>query len=143
MAKIKTIILSDEERAALDRAWRQGKTHDFRQRCQMVLQKAQGRRSKDVAAQLGCCEPVVNTWVGRYQAQGLAGLANKPGQGRKSILHRDTDLAAVREAVKKNRQRLSQAKAELEEQLGKEFSTLTLKRFLKKTVAATNASDAP
>ena len=141
MAKIKTIILSDEERAALDRAWRQGKTHDFRQRCQMVLQKAQGGRSKDVAERLGCCEPVVNTWVKRYQAQGLAGLANKPGQGRKSILHRDSDLAAVREAVRNNRQRLSQARAELEQELGKEFSVLTLKRFLKKTVAATSAFD--
>ncbi|MBV9848831.1 MAG: helix-turn-helix domain-containing protein [Armatimonadetes bacterium] len=143
MAKIKTLTLSDEERTALDRAWRQGKTHDYRQRCLMVLQKAQGRRSKDVAAQLGCCEPVVNTWVTRYQAEGLAGLANRPGQGRKSILQKDTDLAAVRQAVQASRQRLSQAKAELEQELGKGFSTLTLRRFLKKTVAATNASDAP
>lgn len=137
MAKIKTITLSDDERTALDYAWRHGKTHDYRQRCQMVLQKAQGLRSKDVAAQLGCCEPIVNTWLKRYQAAGLAGLATKKGQGRKSILQRDSDLAAVREAVKNNRQRISQAKAELTETLGKEFSTLTLKRFLKKTVAAT------
>jgi transposase len=95
-----------------------------------------------VAAQFGCCEQVVNSWVKRYQDAGLAGLKTRKGRGRKAILSEDTDLKAVREAVQQNRQRLSQAKAELEEQLGRGFSTLTLKRFLKKTVAATNASDA-
>ena len=36
------------------------------------------------------------------------------------------------------RQRISVARAELEESLGKEFSISSLKRFLKKTVDATN-----
>ena len=143
MAKIKVLLLSDAERAALDQGWRQGKSHAFRQRCLLVLQKAQGRRSKDIAAQLGCCEPVVNDWVTRYQAEGLEGLKTKKGRGRKPILSKDTDLAAVRAAVRENRQRLSLAKAELEQQLGKEFSVLTLKRFLKKTVAATRGYGAP
>ena len=62
----------------------------------------------------------------------------KKGRGRKSILRQETDLAAVRRAVQDSRQRISHARAELEQELGKEFSTLTLKRFLKKTVAATN-----
>lgn len=143
MAKIKVLTLSDAERAALDQGWRQGKSHAFRQRCLLVLQKAQGRRSKDIAAQFGCCEPVVNTWVKRYRDAGLEGLKTKKGRGRKAILCKDTDLAAVRKAVQENRQRLSLAKAELEQELGKEFSTLTLKRFLKKTVAATRGYDAP
>jgi hypothetical protein len=43
--------------------------------------------------------------------------------------------------VQENRQRVSLAQAELQEELGKEFSTLTLKRFLKKTVAASSAFD--
>lgn len=137
MAKIKVVSLSEAERAALDHGWRQGKSHAFRQRCLLVLQKAQGCRSKDVAAQFGCCEQVVNSWVQRYQDEGLAGLATKQGRGRKAILSKDSDLEAVRAAVKNNRQRISLARAELEEALGKEFSTLTLKRFLKKTVAAT------
>ena len=145
MAKIKVLLLSDAERAALDQGWRQGKSHAFRNAAALllVLQKAQGRRSKDIAAQLGCCEPVVNDWVTRYQAEGLEGLKTKKGRGRKPILSKDTDLAAVRAAVQENRQRLSLAKAELEQQLGKEFSVLTLKRFLKKTVAATRGYGAP
>jgi transposase len=83
-------------------------------------------------------EVVVNTWLKRYKEQGLSGLVIRKGRGRRSILQKDTDLAAVRRAVQNNRQRVSLAKAELEQELGKEFGVLTLKRFLKKTVAATN-----
>ncbi|MFT2011598.1 hypothetical protein ACMA1I_23210 [Pontibacter sp. 13R65] len=48
------------------------------------------------------------------------------------------DLEQVRQAVVGERQRLGQAKLLLEQQLGKEFSLKTLKRFLKKLSAATN-----
>jgi len=47
----------------------------------------------------------------------------------------------VRAAVVAERQRLSQAKLLLEQQLGKEFSLKTLRRFLKKLSAATNGSE--
>jgi len=75
---------------------------------------------------------VVNTWLNRYQAHGLDGLKTRRGQARRPILQADTDLAAVRRAVQNNRQRVSLAKAELTKELGKEFPTLTLRRFLKK-----------
>ena len=142
MAKIKGIALTDGERAALERAWREGKSHAFRQRCQMVLLKAQARRSREVAEQVGCCEVVVNTWLKRYREQGLDGLRTRRGRGRRAIL-RGTDLEAVRRAVQDSRQRVSLARAELEQELGKEFSTLTLKRFLKKTAAASSEFDGP
>jgi transposase len=142
MAKIKGVVLSEAERAALERAWRTGKSHEYRQRCRMVLLKGQSLRSREVAQQVGCCEPVVNTWLKRYQEHGLDGLKTRRGRGRKAILQPETDLAAVRRAVQKSRQRVSLAKAELQEELGKEFSTLTLKRFLKKTAAASSELDA-
>ena len=143
MAKIRSIELSRDERAALEKAWRQSKSHAFRQRCQMILLKSDARSSKDVAKQVGCCEVVVNTWLTRYQQSGFDGLKTKAGQGRQAILKKETDLAAVRLAVQQNRQRVSLAKAELEQELGKKFSTLTLKRFLKKTAAASSEFDEP
>jgi len=141
MAKIKSVKLSADERAALERAWRHGKSHALRQRCRMVLLKAERRTSKDVAEQVGCCEVVVNTWLARYRAQGLAGLQTRQGQGRRPILNREADLEAVRRAVQQNRQRVSLARAELTEELGKGFSDLTLRRFLKKVAAASGAFD--
>lgn len=144
MAKIKSIQLSDDERAALEKQWRYGQSHALRQRCRMILLKAQALKSKEVAKQVGCCEMVVNNWLARYRADGMDGLKTKSGQGRKPILNGEDDLAAVRRAVQQNRQRVSLARAELQEELGKGFSDPTLRRFLKridqKTVAATSAS---
>ena len=139
MAKIKSVALTSNQRAVLENASRHGKSYSFRQRCRMILLKADKRTSKDVAQQVGCCEVVVNSWLKRYQEQGFAGLKTKAGQGRLPILNKETDLAAVRQAVQQNRQRVSLAKAELQQQLGKEFSTQTLTRFLKKTVAASES----
>lgn len=107
----------------------------------MILLKAKHLTSKEVAKQVGCCEVVVNTWLKRYQVEGLDGLKIRSGRGRRTILQRETDLEAVRRAVQANRQQVSLAKAELTKELGKEFSSLTLKRFLKKTVAASSEFD--
>jgi len=141
MAKVKSIELTSDERNALEKGQKHGQSAGLRQRCQMILLKAQKLSSQEVARQVGCCEVVVNTWLRRYQRQGFAGLQTRQGQGRRPILQTETDLEAVRRAVQANRQRISLAKAELEQELGKQFSTLTLQRFLKKMVAASSACD--
>ena len=63
-------------------------------------------------------------------AAGLAGLANAPGQGRPAILGTD-DADRVKAAVKANRQQLKDVTASLHQELNKDFSPRTLKRFLK------------
>ena len=77
----------------------------------------------------------------RFTEQGIDGLKVAAGRGRKGILQKHSDLEAVRRAVQNSRQRISLAKAELEQELGKEFSLLTLRRFLKKTVAQSCSHD--
>ncbi len=145
MSRLTKIVLSEEERAALESGYKHGKTHPFRQHCHMILLKVQKRTSKDIGEQLGCCLVSVNHWVARYQAEGIEGLPIREGRGRRAILRailqEETDLPAVRLAVQANRQRLRLAQDALQEELGKQFSTATLKRFLKKTVADTIAYD--
>ena len=140
MGRIKSIELTGEERAALERGYRDGKTRAFRTRCQIILLKSCGLRSVEIAEQVGCCEVVINNWLKRYQERGISGLSTQQGQGRKPILHAVEDLEKVRVAVQSHRQRISVAKAELESELGKTFSNMTLKRFLKNIVADTSAS---
>ncbi|MDQ3635033.1 MAG: helix-turn-helix domain-containing protein [Acidobacteriota bacterium] len=137
MGKIKVIELTKKQCEALENGYRHGTTHSFRQRCQMVLLKSEKRTSSEVVAILGGCEMTVNNWLNRYVAEGIKGLQTKPGRGRKAILQA-TDLEQVKEAVKRSRQKISVARVELEETLGKEFSNSSLKRYLKKTLAATN-----
>jgi transposase len=141
MGKIKTIELTPEQQAELEKGYHEGHSHAFRLRCHMILLKSQQRSSAQIAQMLGCCEVVVNTWLQRYQAQGIGGLHTKPGRGRKAILNAETDLAQVKAAVQSNRQRISLAKAGLEEVLGKNFSQKTLERFVKNMVLAINESE--
>ena len=137
MGKIKVIELTNEQRTELENGYRTGKSHTFRQRCQIVLLKTENRTSLEVADILGVCEIVVNNWVKRYETEGLEGLPTRAGRGRKTILQA-VDLEQVKAAVKQSRQRISVARAELKESLGKEFSSSSLKRYLKKTLAAIN-----
>ena len=140
MGKVRIPELTEEQRKALEEGYHQGKQHCFRKRCQMILLKSQGYPSKQIAAIVGGCEVVVNTWLDRFEVEGVAGLRNKPGQGKKPILDPTTDSVAIEDAVKKNRQQLKLARLEAKAALKKEFSLKTLKRFLKKTAADTNAS---
>lgn len=138
MGRFIKITLDDKTRAALEEGNRHDQSHTFRQRCHIVLLKAQGRTSKEIAAIFGCHEKSVNDWLHRYGSQGIEGLRTKPGRGRPSILSEAQDAARVRKAVREHRQRISQAKAALEADLGKEFSQRTLVRFLKNLTADIN-----
>lgn len=137
MGRFIKVELTDDQRKELENGYRNGKSHAFRIRCQMVLLKSEGRKSQDIADFLGFCQQAVNNWLNRYKNEGISGLRVKEGRGRRSILSPTEDLEAVKKAVTKHRQRISVAKAELEETLGKEFSTRTLDRYLKILTADT------
>ena len=138
MGKTKVIQLSDRQRQALEDGYRNGRSHAFRERCQMILLKSENRTSSEIARFLGCHKITVHEWVKRFEGEGIEGLQTRPGRGRRAILQAATDLSRVRAAVIRSRQRIGLARAELEDELQKPFSTTTLKRFLKKTIAASN-----
>jgi transposase len=106
-----------------------------------MLLKSEARSSEDIATIVGCCEMSVNNWVNRYKSEGIQGLTTKPGRGRKAILASVSDTEKIKAVVQENRQRLSVAKAELEEALEKQFSQKTLERHLKKVLVTINASE--
>lgn len=140
MGKPRTIELKPAEREALEQAFRTDTSHAFRQRCQIVLFKSEGRTSKEVAQLVKQHYVSVNAWLNRYQQAGLDGLRTKPGRGRKALLNKETDATLVRQVVQNERQRLNQAKGQIESQTGRSMSLKTLQRFLKNLTAATDAS---
>ena len=71
MGRIKYIELSECEHQALEREYRKGKTHSYRQRCKGVLLKSERQTSAEVARQLDCNQVTVNVWLKRYE-QGVA-----------------------------------------------------------------------
>ena len=124
MPRVTVIELDAAAHLALQRGYEQGHSPAFGKRCQMILLKSAGRTSSEIGPIVGSCEMSVHNWVHRYQQEGLAGLHTRPGQGRQAILQ-ECDLEAVQAAVKEHRQRLSVAKAEWEQTLGKSFCRKT------------------
>ena len=145
MSRVNTPVLEPAAQTALEELYKQSANHTLRQRCQLVLLKAAGRGSKDVAAVVGLCQASVDSWVKRYRTEGLNGLYTKPGRGRKPLLTVVADEAAVRQAVSENRQRISLAKAEWERERAAGEPAVkrdTFRAFLKVLVADINASAA-
>ena len=138
--KAKVLKITSAQRTELTQGYKNKKSSTFSRRCHIILLKSEGRTSKDIAQILGITIQPVNKWAKRFEEKGIAGLKTKPGQGRKLILNKEEDEAKVKAAIKKERQRLTHAKAELETELGKTFSLKTLKRFLKNLSAPGNAS---
>ena len=134
--KSKLIELSSEVRKELEEGYRHSSTHCFRQRCKMILLKSDGYTSSAIAVLLATNAVSVNNWLKRYRVTGVEGLKTNGGQGRKSIL-KEEHLSIVRAAVEQERQRLSQARQIIEENIGTKMSNDTLTRFLKVMTAVT------
>lgn len=128
--KSKVLKLDLSARSELEKGYRTGRGV-FSRRCHIILLKSEGRSGEEIAQIVGTNIISVYRWINRYETEGLSGLITRPGRGRKSILNEQTDAEKVKAAVKKERQRLKNAKEDLEGELGKKFSLKTLHRFLK------------
>ncbi len=131
MGRVNTPKINEVQKQELYLGFKTGATHCFRMRCHAILLKAEGRTSKEVGQLTDMCHISVNSWLARYNKEGITGLQTKAGRGRKPILKKETDEETVRKIVKENRQRLQTAKAEWEIQSHKSVSRTTFRRFLK------------
>lgn len=78
MGKIKVLELSEAQRLALTEGFRQGGKHCFRMRCRAVLLKAEGLSLAAAGRQTEMSNVSVNSWVKRFQAEGIKGLETRP-----------------------------------------------------------------
>jgi len=92
MARPITVIeLTPEERGELTRRTRAttaSKRDSFR--AQIILYRAAGKREIDVAQLLQTSLTTVSLWSRRFEQQGVEGLTDKPGRGRKPYLPVET-----------------------------------------------------
>jgi biotin operon repressor len=79
-----TIHLTPEEHRTL-LAWQRSTTirAGLRRRAQMILLVAEGRSITAIAATVGISRHFVYKWVQRFREQGVAGLVDRPGRGRR------------------------------------------------------------
>ena len=130
-----TFIASFKE--SLETCYKTSSNHSLRHRCKIVLLYSEGYSVKNIASIMDTNTMSVYKWLKRFQTSGILGLHTKTGQGRPPILQQE-HLEIVRAAVEQERQRLSQARQIVEENIGKKMSNETLTRFLKVITAVTN-----
>ena len=94
---------------------------------------SQGVEVSDLTIIFKVSRITVYNWLNRWDSDGLPGLYNRKGQGRKPILT-DADSVQVEERVWENCQQLKEVRTKLKADLSRDFSDKTLKRFLKSLV---------
>jgi len=110
IGKIKTIELTDKERLQLEEGFRLGRSHSFRMRCRAILLKSNDLTSKEVGIQTEMTHISVNSWVKRFECEGVTGLDTRPRRGRKPIID-SYDEDAVRRAIENDRQSVKKVKS--------------------------------
>jgi transposase len=92
------VVLSAQERDVLERWARRPKSAQaLALRCRIVLAAADGERSNEIAARLGCSTQTVGRWRGRFARRGLDGLHDEPRPGKpRSISDADVERVIVK-----------------------------------------------
>lgn len=99
---ISLVELTGEEEEELRRRLRAGTTPSRdAQRARIVLLRARGIRQADVAREVGASIATVNKWSQRFGRQGLDGLADRPGRGRKGSIPASVVERVVEKAGKR------------------------------------------
>ena len=92
---IAPLALSAQERAYLERQVRRHRiARSLSERCRVILRCADGKASKDVAAELGLHEHTVGKWRRRFLKDRCDGLLDEARPGRPRTID-DDQVAAV------------------------------------------------
>jgi hypothetical protein len=65
MERVNTPILSESQRTELENMYKKSNNHALRKRCQTILLKSDGRKSKDVGTIVDMNHISVNSWLSR------------------------------------------------------------------------------
>ena len=81
-----SVVLSDEQRAELEH-WLRSSTMPagLVTRARAIVLLADGMALKDVVVRCDLAPRIVRKWARRFIAEGIAGLQDRPGRGRKPV----------------------------------------------------------
>ena len=125
--------LTEEELKALQEMYRQHENFRCRQRAQGVLLSKKGYCINEIVDILDVDRDTVSVWFTRFEEEGVAGLEERTRTGRPTIYTQE-ELNRFKAFLDEDPRSLNKAKAQLEQQTGKQSSRETLKRVLKKNI---------
>ena len=137
------ITLTSEEGRTLSEL-RKASTVPYRvrDRAHMVCLNAQGWNTPELATMFECCEHTVRASLKRWQSDGLGGLWDAPGRGRKPSW-KETDMAYLEECLDTDERTYNSAQlaSKLQQERDVSLSADRVRRILKKRDGGGNARD--
>ena len=106
-------------------------TFRCRQRAQAILLSVRGFSIAELWSILDVRRDAISGWIDRWESEGLLGLYDRPRTGRPTI-YTEAEVDQLKTLVDDEPRQIKTAQIQLAEMTGKEASTSTLKRLLKK-----------
>ena len=126
--------LTKKEYEDLEEGYKNGEKHHFRVRCQAILLSNENISAAEISNHLNKGKDAIYSLLNRYEAEGIKGLHNRPGQGRAPTLANlsPEDEKALKEAVENEPQNLNKVSGDLSRKFGVHISKWMLIQYLKK-----------
>ena len=122
--------ISRETQHLLERLYRQSRHHRVRQRAHCLLLRSKGMKPAELGVIFPVSEKTLYNWFNAWNANGLVGLYDRPGKGRKQKLN-DEQKAQVKAWVLASPRQLKATVQKVKETWDIEVSIDMLKRVLK------------
>lgn len=125
------INIDDDQREQLNRLYREHESHAVRQRAHAILLFDQEEKSpEDLATMLNVCRVTIYNWIKRWQDNGIEGLYDLEGRGRKPLFS-FSEEQLILSMIEKNPSSMRQIVDKVEEVTGKKAHIETLRRIAK------------
>jgi len=115
----------------LERIYRSSRHHQVRQRAHFLILASQATKPEELMKVFLVSYKTIYNWLNRWESEGIVGLYNKPGRGRKRRFNPEQE-SKIREWVRQEPRQLKKVLQKIKEEWGIGTSTETIKRILKK-----------
>ena len=123
--------LAPETQQLLKTIEQKSKYYQVRHRAKSILLSYQGYSIKQIMSVFNVSRNTIYNWFNNWEIDGLNGLYNLKGRGRKPILNSQQELE-VKELIKSHPKTLKLVQQKVENQWGVKISKDTIKRLAKK-----------
>lgn len=125
--------LAPETQQLLKTIEQKSKYYQVRHRAKSILLSYQGYKISQIMLLFDVSRNTVYNWLNNWEIDGLNGLYNLKGRGRKSILYNQQELE-VKELIKSQPKSLKLVQQKIENEWKIKISKDTIKRIAKKRV---------
>ena len=125
MPAIRKVVLSDAERKELELLVRSGTSEQrMALRAGIVMAAAEGLKNEDIAERCGCAPQTARLWRNRWLEEGMPGLTDAPGRGRRPTYGPEGEAKVVAATLKKPEARTHWSARRLASTVGPSKSTV-------------------